>query len=103
MDKRVVLGMSIGTGVGAVIAVRRFTWGMERDEAERPLPGDDVVAEGQTLITRGLTIDASPTRSGHGSSKWATGAAAGTAMTSSTRRVGVPRPSFDEPRPTGSE
>ena len=61
MDKRFILGLSIGAGFGAGIAVRRFrTWGIERDEAERPLPGDDVVDEGETLLTRGITIDAPP-------------------------------------------
>ncbi len=61
MDKRFILGLSIGAGFGAGIAVRRFrTWGIERDEAERPLPGDDVVDKGETLLTRGITIDAPP-------------------------------------------
>ena len=61
MDKRLILGASIGAAVGAGIAVRHFsTWGRSRDEAERPLPGDDVVAGGTTLLTRGITIDAPP-------------------------------------------
>ncbi|HEX8939781.1 MAG TPA: hypothetical protein VF763_06420 [Candidatus Limnocylindrales bacterium] len=35
-------------------------WGVEADEAGRPLPGDDVVADATVSDTRGITIDAPP-------------------------------------------
>jgi hypothetical protein len=63
MFKRVVLGAGIGAlGAASALGVRRWwkTWGVVPDEATRPLPGDDVVSPGDTLLTRGLTIDAPP-------------------------------------------
>jgi hypothetical protein len=63
MVKRVVLGAGIGAlGAASAFGVRRWwkTWGVVPEEAKRPLPGDEIVSPGETLITRGLTIDAAP-------------------------------------------
>jgi hypothetical protein len=61
MFKRLVLGGSVGLlGVACTLGLRQWwrTWGVEPDEATRPLPGDDIVVDGGTLLTRGITIDA---------------------------------------------
>lgn len=58
-----LLGTAIGTTAAIAVAqARRWhrTWGIEPDEATRPLPGDDVVAEPTGGETRGITIDAPP-------------------------------------------
>jgi hypothetical protein len=36
------------------------TWGVDPGEAARPLPGDDVIPDGVTAQTRGITIDVPP-------------------------------------------
>ena len=52
--------------VGAVASYRLViepwwrSWGADPDEAVRALPGDDVVPDGVTAETRGITIDAPP-------------------------------------------
>jgi hypothetical protein len=63
MFKRVVIGAGIGAlGAATLLGVRRWwkTWGVAPEEATKPLPGDEIVAAGETLLTRGLTIDAAP-------------------------------------------
>jgi len=56
-------GVVVGTAAGiAVSRVRRWwrSWGIDPDEARRPLPGDGIVAEPVASETRGITIDATP-------------------------------------------
>jgi hypothetical protein len=63
MDKRLIMGASIAAaGWAGYVGVRRWwnTWGVEPEEADKPLPGDVTVADGETLLTRGITIDAPP-------------------------------------------
>jgi hypothetical protein len=36
------------------------TWGVDPKEATKPFPGDHVVTDGETLLTRAITIDAQP-------------------------------------------
>jgi hypothetical protein len=63
MFKRVVMGAGIGVlGAATLLGVRNWwkTWGMAPEEATKSLPGDEIVAAGETLLTRGLTIDAAP-------------------------------------------
>jgi len=36
------------------------TWGIDPEEAVKPLPGDDLVAEAEAIDTRGIEIDAPP-------------------------------------------
>lgn len=57
----------IGTAIATVVAIavtkaRRWwhSWGVDPDEAVRPLPGDEIVAEATGGETRGITIDAPP-------------------------------------------
>jgi hypothetical protein len=57
----------IGTAIGTITAIavtgaRRWwhSWGVDPDEAARPLPGDDIVANAIGGETRGITIDAPP-------------------------------------------
>jgi hypothetical protein len=59
----VLIGVAVGTSIGfAASRVRRWwkTWGVEPDEAERALPGDEVVVDATGGETRGITIDAPP-------------------------------------------
>ena len=62
MKRTVVLVSAATAGLAAYALGRRSweTWGVAEGEATRPLPGDDVVPDGQTLLTRGITIDAPP-------------------------------------------
>ncbi len=66
MMRGFVMGAAAGAAaVGAaagVIAGRRMRseWGVEPGEAERVLPGDDLVAEPDAVDTRGIDIDATP-------------------------------------------
>jgi hypothetical protein len=63
MRKLLVLAGVAGAGVAAYRLVARpwlDTWGIEGDEPVRSLPGDEVIPDGQTLDTRGITIDAPP-------------------------------------------
>jgi hypothetical protein len=63
MDKRLIMGASIAAaGWAGYVSLRRWwnTWGVEPEEASKPLPGDAIVPDGETLLTRGITIDAPP-------------------------------------------
>jgi len=63
MLKRIIVGASIaGAGWAAYASLRRWraTWGVAPDEADRRLPGDDLVAAARSSETRGITIDAPP-------------------------------------------
>ncbi len=63
MLRRIVVGASLATaGWATYFGARRWSasWGVDAEEQTRPLPGDDVVADGETLLTRGITIDAPP-------------------------------------------
>jgi hypothetical protein len=63
MLKRIVVGASLATASWvAYFQARRWwaTWGVEAGEQTRALPGDEVVADGETLLTRGITIEAPP-------------------------------------------
>lgn len=53
------LGLTGGAYV-ATIRPRMLRWGAEPDDASRPLPGDDLVAEARAVITRAVTIGAPP-------------------------------------------
>ena len=48
--------------LGRLLSLRHWwaTWGVDTVEQTKELPGDDLVPEGETLITRGITIDAPP-------------------------------------------
>lgn len=63
MFKRIVVGAGIAAAswIGYV-SVRRWwsTWGVDQDEQTKTLPGDELIAEGRNLLTRGITIDAPP-------------------------------------------
>jgi hypothetical protein len=59
----ILFGAAIGTAAGITasrVSRWRRTWGIEPGEAERPLPGDDIVASSLAGETRGITIDAPP-------------------------------------------
>jgi hypothetical protein len=59
----IVAGAAIGTILGVTISrTRRWwqTWGIEKDEGTKPLPGDEVVTAPVASETRGITIDATP-------------------------------------------
>lgn len=63
MLKPIVFGATIGAvGTAAVIGLRQWwrTWGVVPEEASMPFPGDDIVSDGETLLTRGITIDGPP-------------------------------------------
>ncbi len=63
MFKRIVVGAALaGAGIAAYTTVRRWweTWGVDPAEAERPLPGDDLVTNALASDTRGITIEAPP-------------------------------------------
>ncbi len=63
MLKRIVVGASLaGAGWLTWFQARRWsaTWGLDPAEQTRALPGDDVVPDGEMLLTRGITIDAPP-------------------------------------------
>jgi hypothetical protein len=61
MLKRTVIGASIAAASWfAYYRIRRAwdTWGVEPDEQLRTLPGDEVVPDGENLLTRAVTIAA---------------------------------------------
>ena len=63
MIKRVVVGASIAAASWyGYFELRRWwaTWGVAPDEQTKPLPGDELVPDGTSLLTRGITIDAPP-------------------------------------------
>ena len=63
MIKRVVVGAGMAAvGWAAYSGARSWweTWGIVDDEANRPLPGDDLVADAMSSDTRGVTIEAPP-------------------------------------------
>jgi hypothetical protein len=63
MLKPIVFGATLGAaGTAAAFGVRQWwrTWGVDPEETTKSLPGDDVVSDGETLLTRGITIDARP-------------------------------------------
>ena len=52
---------SAGAALGYVKARAAFrTWGIDAAEAEKHLPGDEIVAEAEAVDTRGIDIDAPP-------------------------------------------
>jgi hypothetical protein len=52
---------SAGAAFGFVQARAAFrTWGVDREEAERELPGDELVPEAEAIDTRGIDIAAAP-------------------------------------------
>lgn len=55
-----VLSAVIVSSVAYFVFVRPRvrSWGLDPTEAERPLPGDDLIAEPTAVETRGITIDA---------------------------------------------
>ncbi len=58
-----VLGALVAVPVGIyAVAVRPWQqrWGVDPAEADRELPGDDLVSDGLGQVTRGITIDAAP-------------------------------------------
>jgi hypothetical protein len=59
---KVGLGLAAGAAVFGVARLTRWrgTWGMDPGEAERSLPGDDIVADVVGTETRGITIAAPP-------------------------------------------
>jgi hypothetical protein len=63
MFTRIVIGATLAAaGTAAAIRIGRWwrMWGVVPDEATKPLPGDDVVVDGETLLTRGVTIGGPP-------------------------------------------
>ena len=63
MLKRIVVGAAIaGASWSAYAAIRRWwsTWGAVPEEADRVLPGDDLVGNALSSDTRGITIEAPP-------------------------------------------
>ena len=63
MLKRIVVGSALAAaGWAAYATTMRWyrTWGIDPAEAEKALPGDDLVPEPTACDTRGLTIDAPP-------------------------------------------
>lgn len=65
MRGKIIIGAAIfAAGAAAYAAARQWwkTWGVLPDEATRPLPGDELVADPLAVDTRGITIEASPDR-----------------------------------------
>ena len=63
MLKRILVGVGLAAaafGVFRIISRRSAAWGFDPVEQTRALPGDDIVPDGANLITRGITIEASP-------------------------------------------
>ena len=63
MLKRIVVGATVaGIGWATYAGIRRWraTWGVVPGDADRQLPGDEVVPDAMTSETRGITIDAPP-------------------------------------------
>lgn len=63
MLKPIVFSATIGAvGTAAVIGMRQWwrTWGVVPEGTAASFPGDDIVSHGETLLTRGITIDAPP-------------------------------------------
>jgi hypothetical protein len=55
----VLVSMIVAGAVAYVVAIRpRLKWGVDPQEAELPIPGDDLIAEPSATETRGVTIDA---------------------------------------------
>ena len=64
MGKRIaiagaIIGTTVGIGVSRTVRTWR-TWGIDPQEAEKPLAGDDLVANPSAIETRAITIDAPP-------------------------------------------
>ena len=63
MLKRIIVGAAVAAGGwAAFVATRHWydTWGVDPDEAERALPGDELVEAATAHDTRGITIEATP-------------------------------------------
>lgn len=59
----ILTGIALGTTAGVAVARARdwyTTWGIDRDERTKPLPGDELVEAPTGGETRGITIDAPP-------------------------------------------
>ncbi len=52
--------LSAGAAYFLVVRPRVKAWGFDPQEAELPLPGDDLIAEPNAVETRGITINAPP-------------------------------------------
>ena len=68
MRRMLAIG-AIGLGAASLGAVAAFelrlrplwqSWGIDPEEARRPMPGDDLVPDAPVVETRGITIDAPP-------------------------------------------
>ena len=63
MRKLALVGVAAGAGAAAFwFGVRPWwrSWGVDPDEADRVLPGDDILPDARITDTRGITIDAPP-------------------------------------------
>ena len=67
--RRMLAVGAIGLGAASLGAVAAFelrlrplwqSWGIDPEEARRPMPGDDLVPDAPVVETRGITIDAPP-------------------------------------------
>ena len=58
----IALAAAAGFAVGfyRLVVEEQRTWGLDPSEAERPLPGDELVADAIVSETRGIDIDAPP-------------------------------------------
>jgi hypothetical protein len=59
-DHRFVVGVTLGVIYAVLIRPQINRWGATDEEAERPLPGDDLIPDPVTQITRAVNIDAPP-------------------------------------------
>ena len=60
---RVVSAMGLAVGAMVYLGTVRpwvLTWGATREEAKRPMPGDDILSNASLQTTRVITIDAPP-------------------------------------------
>ena len=62
MKRAAFLVAAAGAAAVAVVAADRYAreWGVDPDEASGDLPGDDLVADPDRVMTHGVTIEAAP-------------------------------------------
>jgi hypothetical protein len=58
LTKRFVLGAAAAGGTWAALRPRTLSWGATDDEADRVLPGDELVPDAMYVTTRAVTIHA---------------------------------------------
>jgi hypothetical protein len=58
--RRLVLPAAAAVAYAAWVRPRQLRWGVSHDEANTPMPGDDLVPEARYVTTRAVTIDAPP-------------------------------------------